>query len=535
MRTLRFVLGTFAVILCVGPAAADPVTAATTISPPTFAKTFGAARVSLGGITSLAFVIDNPNAAALSGIGFTDPLPSGLVVATPSGAQSSCGGTLTAIPGSGSVSLSGVTLIANDTCNFSVKVRAVAPGTQVNVAGPITSNEGGTGGTASATTEVSPSDLAVAKTHVGDFARGQTDAMYTIAVSNVGAGPSAGTVTVTDTLPASLIATALTGPGWSCDLASLTCTRSDSLAQGARYPDIALTVDVSAAAPASVTNRAAVSGGGDTGGANNTVDDQTTIGNPALLPRADFDGDGKVDILWRNLVTGENTIWLMNGTAVKSQSALPRISDLNWMIVAVGDLTADGKSDIVWRNQATGENTIWVMNATLLASQAPLPPVFDLNWQIRAVADFNGDGRNDLLWRNTSTGENTVWFMNGTSVTSTGSIPRVPDTNWQIVGTSDFSGDGKPDILWRNLATGENTIWVMNGTLVSSLAAVPPVTDLNWEIGGVGDVTADGMPDIVWRNSATGADTVWEMTGTTVLSAVPLPTVTDLGWKILQR
>src|SRR5439155_19358486 len=46
-------------------------------------------------------------------------------------------------------------------------------------------------------------DLTVTKTHSGNFAQGQTGA-YTSTVSNDGLGPTSGTVTVVDTLPAGL-------------------------------------------------------------------------------------------------------------------------------------------------------------------------------------------------------------------------------------------------------------------------------------------------------------------------------------------
>src|SRR5207248_11593395 len=113
--------------------------------------------------------------------------------------------------------------------------------------------------------------------HVGNFAQSQTGAIYTITVSNVGTGPSGGTVTVTDTLPAGLTATAMSGTGWACNVATLTCTRSDVLANGASYPPITLTVNVFATAPASVTNTATVSGGSDTNPANNTAPDVTIV------------------------------------------------------------------------------------------------------------------------------------------------------------------------------------------------------------------------------------------------------------------
>ncbi len=251
----------------------------------------------------------------------------------------------------------------------------------------------------------------------------------------------------------------------------------------------------------------------------------------ATLPPGDFDGDGKVDILWRNAATGENTIWLMNGASVASQVPLPTIPDQNWTIGAVGDLTGDGKSDIVWRNQATGQNTIWVMNGTVLSSQFPLPPVPDPAWTIRALGDFNGDGQLDILWRNRATGDDTVWLMNGPSVTSAVPVPPVPDLNWQIAGVADFSGDGKPDILWRNFATGENTIWIMDGTAVTSLVPLPTLQDVRWQIAGVGDYSGDAKPDILWRHAWTGADTVWQLDGTTVLGTLSVPTVPDVNWQ----
>ncbi|MEO8190368.1 MAG: VCBS repeat-containing protein, partial [Acidobacteriota bacterium] len=253
-----------------------------------------------------------------------------------------------------------------------------------------------------------------------------------------------------------------------------------------------------------------------------------------LLFRAqgDFDGNGSIDILWRNVATGDNTIWRMSGNNVSALAALPTIPDQNWQIGGVGDFSGDGLSDIVWRNNVTGQNTIWVMNGAALASQTPLPPVSDVNWRIRAVADFNGDGKADLLWRNISTGENTVWFMNGSSVISVAPVPTVVDVNWEIDGAADFDGDGRPDILWRNIATGHNTMWLMNGTVVKSLAAVPPVTDLNWRIGGVGDYTGDAQPDILWRNIATGQNTVWTMSTTQVVGAIPIPSVPDVNWRI---
>ena len=120
-------------------------------------------------------------------------------------------------------------------------------------------------------------DMTVASLHTGNFTPGETGVTYSLIVSNMGAMPTSGSVTVTDTLPASLTATSITGLGWTCVLSSLSCSRSDVLAPIASYPNVVLTVNVASNGPASVTNVATVSGGGETNLANDKANDVTAI------------------------------------------------------------------------------------------------------------------------------------------------------------------------------------------------------------------------------------------------------------------
>ena len=114
----------------------------------------------------------------------------------------------------------------------------------------------------------------ITSSHVGSFTEGQSGASYTLVVKNTGGSATSGFVTVTDTLPGGLTATGMSGAGWSCTLATLTCTRQDALAAGASYPSITLTVNVAASAGSPVINQASVSGGGLTAG---SASDSTTV------------------------------------------------------------------------------------------------------------------------------------------------------------------------------------------------------------------------------------------------------------------
>jgi hypothetical protein len=124
----------------------------TVLAPPTIAQVFGTATLALGGSTTLSFDLTNPNSAStLTGVGFTDVLPIGLVVSTPGIITGGCGGgAIVATAGSNSIGLSGASLTAGQSCQFAVSVTAAGSGVQNNVTGVVTSNEGGNGGTASA-------------------------------------------------------------------------------------------------------------------------------------------------------------------------------------------------------------------------------------------------------------------------------------------------------------------------------------------------------------------------------------------------
>jgi uncharacterized repeat protein (TIGR01451 family) len=114
------------------------------VGTPTFTKTiatpFGP-DINLGDTTAVTFTISNPNGIALTGLSFTDPLPSGLLIQNPNALANTCGGTVTAAPGTGTIILANGTVAASSSCTITVNVTGAAQGPQTNPAITLTSNE----------------------------------------------------------------------------------------------------------------------------------------------------------------------------------------------------------------------------------------------------------------------------------------------------------------------------------------------------------------------------------------------------------
>ncbi len=190
---------------------------ANVVAAPSISKAFGAATVPVNGSTSLTLTITNPsaNTSALSGVAFTDTLPSGLVVSTPNGLSNSCGGTATATAGSGSISLTGGSIAANASCTVVVDVTGTAAGDKVNST-TVSSTNGGTGNTANATlTVVAPPSIAKAFSPNQVQVGGASTLTFTLT------NPSANTVAAsgvgfTDTLPSDVVVSTPNGLSNSC-------------------------------------------------------------------------------------------------------------------------------------------------------------------------------------------------------------------------------------------------------------------------------------------------------------------------------
>jgi len=287
---------------------------------------------------------------------------------------------------------------------------------------------------------------------------------------------------------------------------------------------------------------------------------------------ADFDGDGKGDLLWHNDATGANVLW-KSADSTRRQ-ALSGVG-VGWRLAGSGDFNRDGKSDLLWHNDATGASVLWYSGDR--STRQTLVQVTDTHWHIVGVGDFDGDGRADVLWRNVSDGRNAIWRSGnrGTQL----AVTAVTNLAWRVAGVADFNGDGHDDILWRLPAPGTNSIWksANSATKMSVAANTDPdarlwIGDFNgdrradllwvftngdiriwlkpdatlgqqndpnsmpsadWRIVATADYDGNGTSDLVWRNMRTGANIVWRSAASAL--SRPITAITDFQWVVLPQ
>ena len=269
-----------------------------------------------------------------------------------------------------------------------------------------------------------------------------------------------------------------------------------------------------------------------------------------VIDTSDVNGDGKTDILWRT-DAGKLAVWQMDGTHIVGADFL-RIGATainapapDWHPLGAADFDGDGKGDLLWRTDG-GALAIWELNGNQIqaadfihagptAVGVPAP-----DWRIVGTGDFGGDGKADILWETTG-GALALWQMDGTHIMSASFLKLgatnvgIPGFDWHVSDVADFDGDGKSDILWRIGAAdnpltdlppggGQVAIWEMNGDQIKfadfTKAGANNVgaPGLDWHLLGADDHNGDGKGDLLWQTDA-GKLAVWQMDGTHVAAA----------------
>ena|GEM_PF-6135213 len=354
-------------------------------------------------------------------------------------------------------------------------------------------------------------DLAIAKTHTGNFTAG-SNGVYTLTVKNVGSAASTGTITVTDPLPIGLSFVSGTGTGWNCSAlgGTVTCTNSGSLAAGASST-ITLTVAVSGAASPSVTNTATVATSGDANPANNSAPDPTTVIcaftiSPTSQSFTAGAGTGSVTVSTASgcsWAASSNATWL----TITSGSSGAGNGTVNYSVAAntstssrTGTLTVAGQTFTVTQAGATPAPTITSLSP---ASATAGGPAFTLT-----VNGTNFVSSSTVLWNGADRATN---FLSATQLTAS-------------ITAADIAAVGSASISVRNPASG--------GTSNAVSFAINGAADLTLTKTHTGNFTAgtNGVYTLTVKNVGTASSSGTITVTDTLPASLSFVSGTGTGW-----
>jgi RHS repeat-associated protein len=245
---------------------------------------------------------------------------------------------------------------------------------------------------------------------------------------------------------------------------------------------------------------------------------------------ADFDGDGRVDLLWSAgsslllAARGDDDSWSERPTRVPRSTDGPP-TDLEDPHVFVADMTGDGSPDVV---RIDGRGVTWwahlgggrFSKAVTMGSPPTLP--FDVEPERLFLVDLDGDGCADLL--HVAVGEVTWWpNCGGDHFGSPRTATHLPTGAMDTIRVADVLGVGSPAVCFALEALDGRVRWFALDLLGGVRPALLSTID-----NGVGLLT-----DVAYGTSAAeaardrGEGRTWTSRLPVVLSVVASTTATD--------
>ena len=205
----------------------------------------------------------------------------------------------------------------------------------------------------------------------------------------------------------------------------------------------------------------------------------TLAGSPLRGRSADFNGDGKPDLVLAN-ETAAVSILSGNGDGTFAAPLNINLGGFpRWPVV--GDFNNDGKVDVVAHDQ-TGSTHVMLGNGDGTFQ----PPVaFNAPGGATRAADFNGDGKLDLAVLNFNAQRVNTFFGNGDGTFSAAASNAVEFNPTNLVA-GDFNGDGATDLAATDLRSGLTNVTVLANTFKApTVRFSAPTYNVSERDGGV--------------------------------------------------
>jgi len=435
--------------------------------PPNVTKSFGAASIALGGMTTLYFTISNLNYnTSLTGINFKDDLSKvGMVVATPNNLyfDPKCGdkSMTTATAGSSLVSLMTGSLLPGTYCQFNVDVIGTQPGPWINNLAVYAYESGSQVGNSSAPITVvgtapPPPQISTVTPNIG--AQGQQGLQVTITGANFVAGSTAVTIGAN-------VSAGITVSLGTVTSTSITATLNIPQTTPAANYDVVVTV-TGAPPPATLTGGFTVAVTIPTVPEMITVNDQVTV-TPLVINFAPPAAFFSASMLGFNGTSGAQTLTVSNvgGTALAFSGPLA----VSGPFTIIPILCYDGTTTFPMMLPSGGACTLTI-NYT--ASGMPMNDsgaiVFTDNAALSSPASMPASG-----------GYTQTIYLSGTLPTVVGqppsgtvTVPMVSET----ITVNDRVGLSATTLSSSNANAPENTLITLTATVQAAASGNPTPT-----------------------------------------------------------
>lgn len=170
----------------------------------------------------------------------------------------------------------------------------------------------------------------------------------------------------------------------------------------------------------------------------------------------------------------------------------------------VADFNRDGKADIVTANTIDGTLTLLLGDGAGHFTEAPLSPIEAPGKAVLAIAtgDFNGDGNPDLVVTSgfgteILLGDGMGGFVKGAGMPAPYNLPGALGASGNLLAVGDFNSDGKLDLITVGPLTG-SSVWPGDGTGGFGQPLDSPLQADSIEISSIamGDFNGDGKLDL---------------------------------------
>jgi hypothetical protein len=196
-----------------------------------------------------------------------------------------------------------------------------------------------------------------------------------------------------------------------------------------------------------------------------------TPGHKLDAAAADFNGDGKPDIVSADYTGVSISVWLQQPGGFAAPLSTPVGEGPRGVLP--GDFNGDAKMDVVVANTVSDSVSLLLGKGNGTFNVAGGAPVTVGDGPIGlASADFDRDGKPDVAVANNGAGSVSILRGTGTGLVAAGGPLALGASGAYGIAAADFDGDGRPDLAVAN--NGSSTVSVLRNA-----PPPPPPPDLD--------------------------------------------------------